>query len=381
MGTRKKIFAFLAIVAMILVASPTGAAEFRAGEEFALGKDKIISDNLYTAGSNVILSGKVEGDLLAAGGTILFTGEVRDDLMAAGGTVSLVGIVGGDLRAAGGTVTVSGTTVGEAVVAGGEVSITEEATFAKSVILAGGMVTFSGATESGLQIYGDEAVINGKVTGDVFARVHKLTLGPNAAIEGSLSYEAKEEAVFDPAAVVRGRVDFKQLEGWETGAKNAFWAIFWGMWLSKLLSVLVVGLLLLFVFGRQTEEFVKKNLKEFGWDFLRGLAIAICLPIVAVISFFTVVGAVLGVGGLLLYFFLMVLCSALAGMALGSLVWRIVARKKEYHFDWKTVLIGIVLMSLLKLIPYVGWAFLCIFFLAAFGGLWTTLYRHFSPKK
>lgn len=378
---RKKIFAILAIVAMILVASPTGAAEFRAGEEFALGKDKIISDNLYTAGSNVILSGKVEGDLLAAGGTILFTGEVREDLMAAGGTVSLVGIVGGDLRAAGGTVTVGGAVAGEAVLAGGEVSITEEATFEKSVIVAGGMVTFSGETKSDLQIYGDEAVINGKVTGDVWARVGKLTLGPGAVIEGSLSYEAREGATFDPAAIVRGKVDFKKLEGWQTEGRNAFWAIFWGRWLSKLLSVLAVGLILLFVFRRQTEEFVKKNLEEFGWDFLRGLAIAICLPIAAIISFFTVVGAVLGVGGLLLYFFLMVLCSALAGMALGSLVWKLVARKKEYPFDWKTVLIGIVLMSLLKLIPYVGWVFLFVFFLAAFGGLWTMLYRHFFLKK
>ncbi len=381
MNVHKKIFACLAIVAMILVAMPTGAAEFRAGEEFALGQEKIVSDNLYTAGSNVILSGKVEGDLLAAGGTILFTGEVRDDLAAAGGTVSLVGLVGGDLRAAGGTVTVGGAVIGETVVAAGEVSVLEEATFEKSVILAGGMVTFSGDTKGGLQIYGDEVVINGKVVGDVYAQVRKLTLGPNAAIEGSLSYEAMEEATFDSAARVRGKVDFKRTEGWQTEGSDAFWAIFWGMWLSKLLSVLVVGLLLYFVFRRQTEEFVKKNLKEFGWDFLRGLAIAICLPIVAVVSFFTVVGAVLGVGGLLLYFFLMVLCSALAGMALGSLVWKLVARKKEYPFSWKTMLVGIVLMSLLRLIPYVGWVFLCIFFLAAFGGLWTMLYRQFFEKK
>ncbi len=378
---RKKIFAFLAIAAMILVALPTGAAEFRAGEEFSLGKNKTISDNLYTAGSNVILSGKVEGDVLAAGGTILFTGEARDDLMAAGGTVSLLGLVGGDLRAAGGTVMVGGTMTGEAVIAGGQVNVSEEATFAKSVILAGGMVTFSGATANGLQIYGDEAVINGKVTGDVYAQVRKLTLGPSAEIQGSLSYEAMEEAAFDPAAIVKGKVDFKRIEGWQTEREDAFWAIFWGMWLSKLLSILVVGLLLYFVLRRQTGEFVKKNLKEFGWDLLRGLAIAICLPIVAVISFFTIIGAVLGVGSLLLYFFLMVLCSALAGMALGSLVWKLLAREKEYPFNWKTVLLGIVLMSLLRLIPFVGWAFLCIFFLAAFGGLWTMLYRQFFPKK
>ncbi|MFA5413505.1 MAG: polymer-forming cytoskeletal protein [Patescibacteria group bacterium] len=378
---QKKIFVCLAIAAMVLVVSPVGAAEFRTGEEFALGKDKTISDNLYTAGSNVILGGKIEGDFIAVGGTILFTGEVRDDVAAAGGTVSLIGLVGGDIRAAGGTVMIGGTVGGEAVVAGGQVSISEEATFGKNVALAGGMVTFSGETKSGLKIYGDEAVINGKIEGDVFAKVRKLTIGPDAKITGALSYEAAEAAQIDPAAVIGGAVDFKKIESQVRENKNAFWGIFWGVWLLKFLSVLLVGLLLYWIFRRQTEEFVKRNLKEFGWDLLIGVAIGICLPIAAVISFITIIGSVLGVGGLLLHFFFMVLSPALAGMALGSLIWKLFSKKKEFHFNWKTVVVGIVLMSLIGLIPILGWAFCLVFGAAAFGGLWVALSQMFFEKR
>jgi len=378
---QKKIFVCLAIAAMVLVVSPAGAAEFRTGEEFALGKDKTISDNLYTAGSNVILGGKIEGDFIAVGGTILFTGEVRDDVAAAGGTVSLIGLVGGDIRAAGGTVMIGGAVAGDAIAAGGQVSVSEEATFGKNVALAGGMVTFSGETKSGLKIYGDEAVINGKIEGDVFAKVRKLTIGPDAKITGALSYEATEAAQIDSTAVIGGAVDFKKIESQVRENKNAFWGIFWGVWLLKFLSVLLVGLLLYWIFRRQTEEFVKRNLKEFGWDLLIGAAIGICLPIAAVISFVTIIGSVLGVGGLLLYFFLMVLSPALGGMALGSLIWKLFSKKKQFHFNWKTVVVGIVLMSLIGLIPILGWAFCLVFGAAAFGGLWVVLSQMFFEKR
>jgi hypothetical protein len=378
---QKKIFVCLAIAAMILTVSPAGAAEFRAGEEFALGNDKTISDNLYTAGNNVILGGKIEGDFIAVGGTILFTGEVKDDVAVAGGTVSLIGSVGGDLRAAGGTVLIGGVVGGEAVAVGGQVSISEGATFGKNVALAGGMVTFSGETKSGLKIYGDEAVIDGKIEGDVFVKVRKLTLGPNAKVTGALSYEAAEEAQIDPAAVIGGAVDFKKIETRARENKNIFWGFFGGVWLLKFLSVLLTGLILYWIFRRQTEEFVKRNLKEFGWDLLIGVAIAICLPIAAIISFVTLIGGVLGAGGLLLYSFLMILSPALAGMALGSLIWKLLSKKKEFHFNWKTVTVGILLMSLVWLIPFVGWIFCLVFGAAAFGGLWVVLSGMFFEKK
>lgn len=378
---RKKIFASLAIVTLIFTASPVGAAEFQAGEEFALGQGKTISDNLYAAGSTVLLGGKVEGDFFAASGTVLFTGEVRDDLTAAGGTVSLIGLVGGDLRAAGGTVVVGSTVGGEGVMVGGQLNVSEGSIFEKDVTLAGGMVTFAGETKGGLKIYGEEAIIDGKVSGDVFAKVKKLTIGPGAEITGALSYEAVEEAEIDSAAVIGGMVDFKKVEGYEKEKKSAFWLAFWGVWLLKFLAALLLGLLLYWIFRRQAEEFVERNLKEFGWDLLIGLAILICLPIVAVVSFITILGGILGVLGLLLYFFLMILSSALGGMALGSLLWKIFRKDRKFQFDWKTVVVGILLMSLILIIPFVGWVFCFVFSIAAFGGLWVVLSKMFFERK
>ncbi len=378
---QKKIFLCLAIAAMILTVSPVSAAEFRSGEEFALGKDQSVADNFYTAGGSVILGGKVGGDFIAVGGTILFTGEVSDDLAAAGGTVSLVGLVGGDLRAAGGTVLIGGAVAGEGAVAGGQVSVSEGATFGEDVTLAGGMVTFSGETKSDLKIYGDEAIVNGKIEGNVIAKVKKITLGPNTEIAGALLYEAAEEAKIDPAAVVGGAIDFKEIETRPSEQKDVFWGMFLGIWILKFLSVLLIGLLLYWIFQRQTKEFVKRNLEDFGWDLLRGAAIGICLPIAAFISFITIIGGVLGGASLLLYFFLVILSPALGGMAFGSLIWKFFSKKKEFHFNWKTVLVGIVLMSLLGSIPFIGWVFYLVFGTAAFGGLWVGLREIFFEKK
>jgi hypothetical protein len=68
-------------------------------------------------------------------------------------------------------------------------------------------------------------------------------------------------------------------------------------------------------------------------------------------------------------------------MALGSLIWKLFSKKKEFHFNWKTVVVGIVLMSLIGLIPILGWAFCLVFGAAAFGGLWVVLSQMFFEKR
>jgi hypothetical protein len=51
------------------------AAEFKAGQEYILDQDSKAEGNLYVAGNNVNINGRIDGDFFGAGQTISITGE------------------------------------------------------------------------------------------------------------------------------------------------------------------------------------------------------------------------------------------------------------------------------------------------------------------
>lgn len=93
------------------------AAEFQAAENFVLGAQEVLDEDLFVVGEQIVIEGTIEGDLFAAGATIrvdgeirgtaylagqniLVTGKVQDDLFVAGYGAIIAGEVGEDLRAA-----------------------------------------------------------------------------------------------------------------------------------------------------------------------------------------------------------------------------------------------------------------------------------------
>ena len=117
---------------------------------------------------------------------------------------------------------------------------------------------------------------------------------------------------------------------------------------------------------------------NFWKETLRGFIISVVLPIAAIISFITVIGALLGGLGLMLYGLMAALSSIFAAMVLGALIFRLILKQPNFTVDWRSVVVGVVLMAIFKVIPYVGWIFAFIFFLVAFGTLFNYLYRNFK---
>src|SRR5215211_7623373 len=92
------------------LAQPPGSPQdkFRNGPEIYVPAGETIPHDLYLAGGQVRVDGRVEGDLVVAGGQIELNGPVLGDLTVAGGRVTIAGPVEGDLRVAAGNVVLSG---------------------------------------------------------------------------------------------------------------------------------------------------------------------------------------------------------------------------------------------------------------------------------
>jgi cytoskeletal protein CcmA (bactofilin family) len=331
--------------------------------------------NVYTVGGTVSIEGSTMGDIVVAGGTVSLKGSVEQDVLAVGGTIDISGTVGGDVRAAGGTLNISNKINGDLLVAGGTVVMSDKAEIMGDVLIAGGSVTMNGPVHGSIKSAGGTIVVNNTVGGNMNIIANELSFGSGAKVEGKVYYKGKKEAEVEPGAQV-GAIDFTKTKpsGFKAGVKS----LVAGAILVKLIAWILAGLLLI-RFRKQTVENVLAEVTTNPWKNL-GLGIVgiIGLVIVIAICFFAFIGYYIG-AVLAAWFILLVLISNLAGaLVLGALIVRLLTKSVQSVVDWQSVVIGVVVLTLIKFIPVVGFIVGAVFFFVVLGSLLSLVKKQLS---
>ncbi len=371
----KKILLGLSLIGILGFMTPVSAALLHAGKNVTVTSPTAITENVYVAGGNVVVSAPITGDLVAAGGTLFLGGAVSQDILAAGGRVTITGPSAEDVRAAGGDVTIGGTYSGEVMAAGGQITVTPEAKVAKDSYLAGANITFNGSETGNLHLAGKTVYINGTIQKNLIVRGGQITVGPNAVINGNFVYSSPKEASVDAGARIAGTRTFHQIAVPARGL-GALVAFFTFAWLAKFLIMLTAAYLLWYLVRGKTLLIVQRAISGFGIELLRGFAILILLPIAAIISLVTVIGALAGVAGLLVYTLLLAISAPVAGIVTASLL-----MKRRTDLRWYHVLLGMVVLDIVALIPFVGWLAVFLVYLASLGSLAMVLWMLFVKRE
>jgi len=392
---KKRVWSFAAPVAAIvavLVAGPVFAAEFGGGDTYRLPAGQVIEDDLTVIAQEIYIDGKVNGDLVAMGAYVEINGVVTGDVLAAGAEVRINGVVEDDVRAAGAGVIVTGR-IGDhlfAAAGGGEgafspmqvsgrsvvqgVRIERGATVGGSAYLFGGEALINGAIANDLQAGAGTVVLNGEVGGDATLDVGKLTLGDTARVGGLLSYTAPEAASVPPG--VAGDVRFEQREQPQTTPAPAFRP---GQILRPLLMLAgfaLLGWLLL----RFTPEALRRPAQALalrpGQAALYGIAALALLFAVPLLSVLIFLAILLFWGWFPALMFALLLTAALAlawtlsplitGLWAGQALLRATGREAS---DFLALCLGVLLIVLLGLIPWVGWLVGLVSLVFALGAL------------
>lgn len=362
----KKSLIFAAVLGMAMVPIAVSAATLASGQQYLLSAQQRIDDNLYVAAGTATVGGQVSGDLFAVGGTLSITGSVGDDAVLMGGTIQLLGPVGGDVRVTGGTISANDIIGGDLVVAGGTIHLLTDAIVEGDLIVAGGQIIIDGTVLGSVQMVGGELAINGMVGGDVSARADKeVILGSSAKIGGTLSYTATKKGASGTHRAVF------------PGAMFAIMTVVTGM---KMLAFLGLGVLLIWIWRRQTLELLSEAAGSFWPSLGRGFAYAILVPIAAIMLLVSFVGSLAGVVMLLIYIIAWIFASVLAGMLLGAWLAKVFAKRPTLRLGWWSGLGGIVLLSVLSLIPFVGWILSKVLALMMFGVLAHMVHRHLESR-
>lgn len=373
---------FLAIVAtLVIMPVLVLGATFKTGESYFMDSGSIINDNLYVAGGMVGVAGTVNGDVMAVGGNVSVSGSVAGDVAVAGGNLNVSANVSGDIRAAGGSVVISNTAGGDLIVAGGQVSVLPGTTFGKDVKIAGGTVTFSGNANKSLNIKAGTVYINGLVAGDLVVTAEDVRLGPNASISGNFDYSSRKNAVLEQGAVVAGKTNFTKIDEFVKNkdvSKTLFLGFIGMAWIVKTMMLLVACLVIFYFFKLQTKDVLNRSVSTFWKEVLRGFIVLIALPIAVILSFMTVVGMFVGLIALFFYIVFVILASVISILLFAKLCLKYLFKKADYELNWWVIIIFGFVFGLITMIPFVGWIFTFIIFLASLGSTSAVVYNRLA---
>lgn len=305
----------------------------------------------FYSGENVVITENLQGDVFAAGGTVRLEGSIEGDLLVAGGEVIVNGPVTQDIRAVGGTVTIAGQVGGNVTALGGTVTIDDDAVVGNSVLLAGGTLITNGLVAGQAWLAGENVVIDNQFGSDVQAWANTLSVMPATTVAGQFQAKLTEEPEISEQAIFQEQ---PQVEIREEAAQPP---VSGGFNIVTIIVVtvmnLTLGVILLYFFPRLSQKLTNSLLKgplvTLGWGFVQLLLI----PLMIGFLLLTIVGIPLAILLGISYVAALMVAHLVAALALGTKV-ATTFSAKSLSDPYAQLIIGVISMSVLTNIPYIG---------------------------
>ena len=377
------ILGFVAVVLFgnLLLAPVAQAATVLSGQTLSVSTST--PDNTYVFAGQARITTSLPQDLSAAAGTLTVAGTVGGDALLAGGTVDVQKPVTGDVRIVGGRVLDDDTVGGDLMIAGGAVTVAGKA---KNTHIVGGNVEMLNGSNGPVTVYGADVSLAGEYNGDVeVVASDKITIQDGTIIHGVLKYNAPQQADLPTTAHVDGSVNYIGSASWLPTAKQAktfATASVWILILVRLTAALVaVGLIagLFPIFAdRIIEATIRKNPESFILLTLLGFAGFIAIPVLIVFLSVSFVG--IGIALILLtsYALFLLLSYVYASIIAGAGIMYLI--RKRTKISWRVAILGVIVLYIVGLIPYVG-VMLKVILCATAGGAMLSLFYRFAFKR
>lgn len=212
-----------------------------------------------------------------------------------------------------------------------------------TVVVFDGETVLEGTVLDTVVVFNGETTIAGTVDGDVIVFRGKLTLTDGAVVTGDVFAQRRE---IDPGARVDGDVSGIARVSW--GLQWAGWIAAIAVWFAIAVSVLVLGLLMLWLAPRGMEAALSSARTALAASIGWGVGLLVGLPVFAVLAIATLVGIPLGIGVLLA----LVLFFAIGQTTAAFLLGRVILREPRSRIV--AFLAGWAILAGVALIPGVG---------------------------
>jgi len=372
------------LILLVALCIPTSVFAARAPSTFSAGSSLLVASsspgNAYAAGASVVLTAPVSGDFLAGGGSVITIAPILGDTLLFGGSVQVRAPISGDLRAAGGNILIEKPVAGDVAAFGYSVIDTDHA--GGSVFIIAANVALKDGASGPVIIYGNNIALEGTFADNVTVIASgRVSLAPDTAIHGMLSYQAPEPATIPESAAITGGVEYTSASYLpDPGTSRILALVSVGLFLLvRTLGALILAGLFAGLFPRFAEVIVEQayesRARSILLTMLLGFAILVAAPILLVLLSLTFVGIGLAFLLSVLYVLLVLLSVIYAGILLGSMFARRFAHRDTIL--WRDGVLGMLALSFIILVPVVGG--FVVFLLTLFtAGTLLQLFFHFA---
>lgn len=339
------------------ITSGAGDEEY-AEADAKIESERTVSHSFFLAGNDVISRDYVKGIHFLAGNLIEYTGSVEYGAFA-GYSIKTNGTIEKDLFAAGNSIE-----LGEDTLVGRDLYAAARTVLVKSN-LAGN--AFIGAERLVLE--------NVTIDGDLNVSAADIVIKGKSSVAGTFKYNDSARIAGLDELTAGNIVTY-------TAPTNE---VSFGRTLASQFVILLGRLLVTIVIVAVASKFSKRLLDEFSlknsWkDLALGLGLLLGVPLACLFIMITLIGLPLGIVGLVLYGLFAYLSTSVTGGVIGELVAAKLFKKADMHIFLKYT-IGIVLIELMGLIPYIGSLITGIAVCFGFGYLIHKLFRQPKPAK
>ncbi len=356
----------LSLLAVLILPLPVGAVA--TSGTVLIPPDRVVEEDLFAAGSRVIVEGTIEGDLTVVTRRLIVRGVVEGDVNGLAWSMDLSGDIGGTVRAAAWTVDVSGS-VGDDLMTFAR-SVQNEGDVGRDLLVAAFSAGNSGRV--GRQIRGEllwGLHVDGTVGTDIDVGVHRLTITDSAEVGQSVSY--RRGILADNIRGWGARADISEsadlglvAEVRPTPTDISVRALRLLFQLLRFVALLFTGIILIGIFPRLTERAVDRIDGRPGTTLAVGFGVFLLVPVVFVLSLFTIVLAPLAILAMGLWLF---------GLFAGAVPPLVAAGRRLFKARFGVVgtfVVAAIAWRVLRLIPLLG--FFLFFLVVIWGmGAWT----------
>jgi len=310
----------------------------------------------FMAGEMQLLDKTVDSDLMISGKQIKISSNVNGDAYVAGSQVEINGVINGNLIVVGGEVTISGKVSKNLIMAGGQVIVKDTAEIGGYVLAGGRKIDLSG-----------------KFMGPVKLGAETLFVGQKAVINGNLEADVSFSDISSDAKIV-GEKNIRIYETKKVESQTNKWKSFGYVGeVFSFLSKLLILLILVKLFGTKIKQI---NLQDSFWSAIgSGLLVLIVTPILALLLMITIIAFPLSVIILAAYFVGLYLSTILSSILIGNYFSKIAKLKANNYVQG---FVGLLLISLVELIPFIGGLTKLLILLLGVGIIFKSLKKYFS---
>lgn len=358
---KKTSLTLLTIGLVLFLPMTVHAFSAKTGSSIYVPKGETIDGNLYAAGQNITVEGKVKGDIICAGQTINIRGSVDGDVICAGQTISVDGNIGGSLRAAGSSIDIAGSIARNAMTFGANIITEASSTIGWDMMVGSAMAELRGKIGRDLDGGGAQTIIGGQIGRNVKLSVGEnnktqnqsnsepvLTISKTAKIGGELNYTANNEATIEKGAKINGKTIHNTPK--QINSKPSYG----GLIMVKIISIfsaLLIGLIIITLWRKHIKAIIERMLNKIAPSVGWGFALYFLTPIAAILLIITIIGIPLAAILFGFWFLAMYIAKIITAIMIGrSLLWKM----KDENLIWSMV-VGVIASWIIFSIPVIGW--------------------------